>query len=390
VAPRIGYAGEALALRRGAIRLLTNITDGTELLAAGGAGFSDAAWRLFLHIEQCASELRTCLGEREIPPVLHQFATIDLQQSLSARAQLATLAAIAREREWPLVVLKGSVAASEGRPIHLLDVDVLARPEHAEALVDELARRANLRFERYAAPRHLAPMAAPFSVPVEIHLSIDSRWTRLTGPAWSRIVPLDGAPGLFRLAPRDHLLHMLSHVVVDHPDRRGRLRDAILLRQALGECSAPDLDDLAREIAGSVYATELSQQLEFIRGMAAGDPNSDRYEKAAFAHFWLSERMQRGSREQIPLWRQIYGTVWIWAMSLVAGWRVRQWLLDGLHTPSADLSRFPVTAWLERRAPRAGRALRVCLRAIHYLLAGAFAWPMAIAARRAAKRAGAR
>jgi hypothetical protein len=323
-------------------------------------------------------------------PVLDRFSTVDLQQTLSARAHLKALAAIARERGWTLVVLKGAVAVSEGVTTHLWDVDVLVRPEHAQPLAREIATRLGLRAESSATQRHLAPLSAQHVLAVEIHQSIDSRRTSLTTQAWERIRPLTSVPGLFRLAPPDHVAHMLAHVVVDHPDRRGRLRDTVLLRRAIAECSAEDLEAVRDHLSRSVHARELGEQLDFARAFAGGKPAQDPYELVAFTNFWMSEHLQRGWRGRVPIWKDIYGTVWVWASALVAARPVRQWLLDALLTPTADRSRLAATSWLERHAPRLGRALRLTLRTIHYAMAGTVALPIAVAVRYAASRAGAK
>ncbi|MBI4503730.1 MAG: nucleotidyltransferase family protein [Gemmatimonadetes bacterium] len=383
----VRHAHGALELRRLAVAILAG--DAPAAGAAAAPRFSTGAWALFLKVEQCAGPLRAAFARLGVDPpanaLLDDRVRADTQRTLSTRGQLAVIGALARERSWPAVVLKGGVAAAAGEPIHLADVDVLVRTEHAASFATELSHRLGVTVEGRPTVRHLAAIAAPHALPVELHTSIDNRWTALTETAWHRILPLDGLPGLSRLAPRDHLWHMLTHVVIDHPDRRGRLRDALLIGAALAECTAEEEREMEQEIARLPYARPLADQLAFARRLTQRQRASDPFELVAFTNFWMLERERLRRIPRTPIGELIYPTVWHWVIALVAGWSNRQRLVDGLHEDSPSPSRLRVTAWLERHVPPVGKALRLGVRAIQYAVAFVLAWPLARQVRRAAK-----
>jgi hypothetical protein len=380
VVPTVRHAPDALRLRRWALRQLAR--------PSGSPVASDEAWHLFLESEQCAAALNT--GSSSVPggSLLAKYAISDVQRSLSARAQIAAIGAITREKGWPVVLLKGAVAAAEQRSLYLLDVDVLVRAEHAALLAAELIRDGRFASGGSASPRHIAPLGSPFALPVEIHTSIDYRWTTITERAWRRIVPLDDMPGIWRLDPADHVVHLLSHIVLDHPERRGRLRDTLLLAWALEDMPASAAAEIACWIERNPYVKPLTDQLAFGRTIARGEPGPDPFEAAAFARYWIQERRHQWNPLNLAVWEDLYPTAWYWVIALAAGWSSRTWLLDRLLERPAAASLFWATAWLERRAPRAGRAIRVSLRAAHYFVTFVVAWPISRIVRRAAKKAG--
>ena len=384
----VRHAAGAIALRRLAIRILGD--QGRDITGEWDAALAlpDAAWRLFLGMEQCASWLSERVT-RSIPrsrpaEVLASYLRNDAQLTLSARLQLGLIAQIAREHDWQIVVVKGGAAALDGTTLHLLDIDVLIRPEDAAALSRELALRVGDASGGNATARHLAPMGSQLGVPIEIHTNIDNRWVPLTATAWSRVRPAPGHPGLWRLDPRDHLLHQLGHAIIDHPERRGRLRETLLIRQALRECGPEDVEDVARLLAKTPYAAHLDQQLRFSRDLGdAPDP----FETAAFARFWFMAR-----EKPIPTGGGVRNimepTVWLWIIGLASGWSNRQWVFDCLLATSEVPSKLRFTAWLERRAGLLGRALRIIQRAAHFGTAFILAWPLTFRIRRAARRVG--
>jgi len=388
VTTTVRHAEAALSLRRLAIAILTGGAAPEQIASAGSA----EAWGLFLKVERCAAALREALTLTKTrssgDAILDEGVRDDAQRSLSTRGQLATIAAIARERSWPVVVLKGAAAAATGNPVHMVDVDVLVKEEYAVELARELSTRLGVTMEGRPSPRHLAPIGTPHALPVEIHTSIDNRWTALTERAWQNIVPLDNLSGLSRLSPRDHTLHMLTHVVIDHPDRRGRLRDSLLIGSALAECDADAKREIARVIGSIPYAKYLGQQLDFAQALAEYRAEADPFEMAAFSRFWMVDRERTRRPPGTALWGELYPTMWHWVIGQAAGWSNRQRMLDGLHELSAAPSALPLTAWLERHASPVGRTLRLAIRAAQYILTYILAWPLARAIRRDARRAG--
>src|SRR5262245_33125871 len=315
MAPIAGYALQALILRRLALRLLAPGASGDSTFES----VTENAWRVFLAIEQCAVTLRPLLPADGEFPELERFATADLQRSLAARSQLASIAALALEKSWKIVVLKGCVSIVEGRYSFLQDIDLLVSPELAREVAGKIRSRLGLSPGGRLKTRHLPTMGGPDALPVEVHFSLDGQGGSDTQAAWSRIVPLPGVPGLWRLAPVDHCLHVLTHTVVDHPDRRGRLRDLLVLRDALAQCSPHDVDHIVREVGKNPYAGPLLNQLTLVREWEKQAP-VDPFERPAFVSYWLTEHGLPWPRRALPpSWDHIYGTVWQWIVFMSCG-----------------------------------------------------------------------
>ena len=380
------HADDALRLRRAAIPLLAGHSTTAAFLDAA-AGIGDRAWTVFLTMERCAGPLKIQLGAPH--PVLDRFALTETQRTLSARARLHAVAEIARRHGWRVVALKGAVAAAE-QTTSLLDVDLLATPEVAPLLLEELSSRIGLPPEGPVSRRHLATLGGDSMLAIEVHQNIDNRWIRLTEQAWNRIVPFAAVPGLYRLNPRDHVTHMLSHVVVDHPERRGRLRDSLLLLQGLVECSQDERKAIAAECERNPHRDALLKELRLAEGLGGDESAFAMLESEAFSRFWLFQRVGTGAAQRSSSWKTMENSIWTASMASVSGWPLWQMLKDGLHEPSAGRSEFGPTAFLERRLPRAGRGARVGLRALHYGIALAIGLPLGWRVKRAAHRAGVR
>lgn len=268
---------EALRLRRWALAVLADAPhDEISAHWRCTGSSSPAGWELFLRAERVAYPLRGRLsakgllgtvpeGPRE---VLSARALEEMQRLLSARAQLRSIGRWAAERSVPVVVLKGGVAAPDDRwMVDLSDVDVLVASEHAEALTGWLDRSGYSSKE--TGPGHHRPARlARQMVAVEVHLGIpEVAWDESWLP---RAAPLEGGSTLRRLAPAGHLLHVLVHATIQHNERRGRLRDLLLIRHAVSLCSPSDLAEAERRIEEHPGAEPLRAVYRMARAIGSG------------------------------------------------------------------------------------------------------------------------
>lgn len=378
-------AADALRLRAWALVLL-----------GGGApadapGATPAAWRVFLLVEGCALPLRNALraagvqagdGEAE----LDRLATAESQRLLSARAQVAWVDRLAAREGWRIAVLKGGVVLQGPRPLDVADLDLLASPAHAAALLSalhEAGYAAHGTDRAVPGPRdhHYAPRWVPGQVPVEVHFSIGEMdpGQDLLGPA----VPLEGARALLRLAPADHLRHLLLHTVAHHPHRRGRLRDLLLIAAAVRDLGEAGVEAVRASLAGNPFAGPLNDTLGAARELAAGRPPADRWRRAAGAAYVTTATTWVG---QLPRRRQDELSTCLFAALGCAEDRRRLWAR--VWTNPSRPSELPAVAWLEARSALAGGVVRRSVRIARYAAAAAGALPLTRAARAAERRAG--
>lgn len=381
-----GLVAESLALRAWALRVLAGQDSYGDTPVS-----SPSAWAHFLAVERCALRLSVrleALGHQSLPvaarEALDRATHGEVQRILSARAELARVDQIASESDGDVVLLKGAVAVlgDLSRAVDLADVDLLAAPDDARALVEALDVD-GYRIAGHSSPVHLATRAAPGALPVEVHPGLETADGEAFAALLSRSVPVAETKRLRRLASRDHLLHLLTHVGVDHPHRRGAIRDLLLLEHAVRECSAAELEEVRATIQRHRHATDLLSLLQMVRDLAAGQRSVvDRFQYLSgtvYAVKWHGERLL------LP--RTLRAHVGLWAVALLSGRRdlEAEWARVGMQTLGA--SRTPLIAWVERSMPRLGRAVRVVSRAIRAVVAIVFAVPLALLARYETRRA---
>jgi hypothetical protein len=380
----VALSTEALRLRAWALELLGGG-------AAGDAPEADAAaWSVFLRVEACAAPVRNALraagvragaGEGE----LDKAATRESQRILSARAQVASIDRLAAKEGWRIAVLKGGVALQDAQPLDVGDLDLLVAPGDAPALLQALHGAGFAAHgEDHAAPgprdHHYAPRYTPGSVPVEVHFRIgemDPEHDLL-----SAAVPLERSRALLRLAPADHLRHLLLHTVAHHPQRRGRLRDLLLIGAAARALGGPGTDAALASLAANPFAAQLGETLGAARALAEGRTPEDLWRRASGAGYaasasaWIA-RLPRGRQDEL--------SICLFAALGCAEDRRRAWAR--LWAPAATSSELPALAWLEGRSAAAGGAVRRAMRAARYAAAAAAALPLVRAAREAERRA---
>jgi hypothetical protein len=275
------HAADAVRLRGWALGVLS----GAE--AAAPPRVSARAWEVFLLADACGLIL-----SRRLSPAARlllddtaartlQAATLrDQQRFLTAQSQARQLAAWALRSGRTLVVLKGGLAAVTGEPqLGLLDLDVLV-PEGRESLAEfmdgALGYRAGADLE---GAHHLGQRARPGGVQVEVH-----RFLKELTPSMDRLRPLL-IPGLHALAADEHAWHVLVHGAVSHRERRGRIRDLVLLGAALAECGDEELQRLRARAAAHPRGGLLLAVMDAAHAVAEGRPLPDRFVSAAAGRY---------------------------------------------------------------------------------------------------------
>jgi hypothetical protein len=262
----VSRAAEALALRAWAM----------QRLAGGDApppAASAEAWRLFCAVERCALALCARLSPGEAPPPLREAFDLEIQRVLSLRALLRSVDRALAVAGATGIALKGAVPAlAGGEPLDVLDLDLLVAPEAMDAITAALEAE-GLGVGRDTAPS--VPTHAPGgheraartgegTVHVELHVVIPLLPEAVDPLRGSRPSP---HPRVRMLAPAVHLWHVLMHGAVQHPERRGMLREMLLLRDAGARCTAEERAEVVAMLAGHPLAGPLGRALD-----AAADP----------------------------------------------------------------------------------------------------------------------
>jgi len=367
---------DAVGLRAAALSILAGREpDWTRLQRC-----SAATWQLFFRTERCALALKSrlaaagCAVPDRVRAEIERAATRELQRILSARGQLLRIGRLAAAHAIPAIVLKGGVAAlASAAPVDLHDVDVLV-PSHQAERLGALLDQQGFHATGPEGTSHLAQRIAPNAVQVEVHFAINE--FELSDAMWHRARALDGAAGLSRLGADDHLWHLLVHSVVTHPHRRGSLRDMLLSAEALGDCSAAELQQVERLIAGHPLFQPLSDVLAMARQLRGGLPVRDRFRREAAANYVL-----RG-----PLGWLGYSRFWtvafVSALFSQLGSAVErrgEWA-TAWNRPDF-VSPWEFAARLERRAPSLGRLCRNAVRVTRLMVCRVVAWPVAVGVR---------
>lgn len=400
---------QALALRSLGLHLLAAPPARlpATMLERAGAAPPDA-WDLFLRAERFAAPLRRRLAgaglEASLPApareTLVRNATADVQRFLSAGAQVRSLAALAADRGWTLVLLKGGAAVAAGcEPLNLGDLDILVHAEDAVPVVRALESRGYLAGGADAAVgsrgvQHLGARSTPGAIGVEVHFSVHA--LEPVREAIERAVPA-GVSGAYRLAPADELWHLLCHSTLQHLERRGQLREVLLLAGALQRAAPHERAAVEARAARHPHAAVLGRALEMAAAAAHGRPPPDRFpEMAAGRCLWhaaldrASLANPRSRRDILDLWRRLPAARAALNGAFFASLGSRRDVLDlWRRFPAAGSlpSVLPAVASLERRLPRVGGAARMVLRTLNLGLASALTIGTAARARRLARNA---
>jgi hypothetical protein len=311
-------------------------------------------------------------------PLLERLATVELQRALSARAQLREIGQLAAAHGLEPIVLKGGVAVLSGDdPVDLADVDVLLPREQSELLAD-LLNSHGYDSTIAGSAAHLPARFGSETVPIEVHFAIND--LEEIEELRARAKPVTGSPGLWRLSPPDHLWHLLVHSVVSHPERRGCLRDLLLIRCAVRECSPAELEDVTSRVARSSRRSALNGMLALARAADSGVKRTDCFRAEAAANYLLRDRFTWLAR-----WRILQPMATTVFVLLGSRWdRQAEWAAVVRRRGQSEQSTWKVLAALQHRAPWLGDTTRRLLRIARLVLARLLVWPLAAWARRLA------
>lgn len=259
---------------------------------------SDPTWQLFLEVERCAVPLAERLqGMREpSPEPLRTVAVLEMQSALGALREMRRLDAIASGRGLRALVLKGGAAIAEGRLLGVADIDLLVEADAAlewEGALREQGRVAVEGSVPLAGLRHHHPMGTHMEaggLMVELHTAVPH--AGLDGDPFSRSLPLEGFRALRRMSPPDQAWHVLVHSAVHHPERRGRIRDLVLLASSLAGLTDRQAAELRRR-AASHPARAVAGVLAMAEGLLAGRVPEDPYRELAALGYLLRAEAER-------------------------------------------------------------------------------------------------
>jgi hypothetical protein len=312
------------------------------------------AWGVFLRAERCALALsgRTRLADGAASDALRAHALAESRAVLAARGLLHRAGRIARDGGLRLVVLKGGVPLAEGSGgMWLMDVDLLGTPSDAAAAAAALDQAGYRPHGQAAAHRLPAQASDRDSVIVEIHTAVPGA----DRDVWRGVRPAGPGAELLVLHPADHLRHLLLHSVVHHANRRGRLRDLLLIAHALERCAPGEVAAVREALAREPEARALAAQAAMAQALADGGAViDDAFELTAAGNYVMDLRLGRWRSEALREMARIAGTV---AVARRSG------MPTALGSLTLDLpSRFGPFAWMRRLAPAAERGARLLVR----------------------------
>lgn len=381
---------DAYAVRRLTLALLPRRLDRDDAcrhVERAPIGSNDG-WELFLRTERCANPLEMALRRTGCEDLLTEPARRTLRREAewergrisSARRQLATIATWAEESDARPVVLRGGLPALGPEGLDLNDVDVLLPMEAAHSLQVWLLELDDRR-PGWAGRDHLRQLRQPGELAVEVHYALDGEEPDPGSGFWSRIREVPAAPGLWRLAPADHLWHVLTHQVVKHVPRRGRVRDLLLLRDALASCTPEEIDVTRRRVRGHRLSDLLELALEHALRWAQGPGVEDPYIDTALAGYLIARRKENRSK--------VYptsGRTNLWVYALLAGPIERRAVWARIWTRTEDQSGHPVIHRVQSLNPILGNLLRWGARLVSSVARFVRACPLAVSIRRRVRR----
>jgi NAD(P)-dependent dehydrogenase (short-subunit alcohol dehydrogenase family) len=389
--PSLSVREQALELRAWTLRVLSQLCASATIPAISPPPCSLRAWQLFLAAEACALPLCNALAVLgwRLPASEHALldahACRELLPVLQAKVQCQAIGRMVTEHGLKAAVLKGArLALQGGDAVYVLDVDVLLPPRDAEQLFQALTA-AGYRELKSGAAHRLPVLVGEAGIAIEIHTVIPC-FASPGGP-WEAATR-SNVLGLWNLAPRNHLWHLLLHITVQHPERRGRIRDLYLVARALQDCSASDLDLASTRIQAHSHTEVLTATLAMARaiqhGHVAPDPfahiaavsyqyvlasnhwralESHRLHRALFAQvagrtpgspLWLNRGIEMGPALSGPHYPGI-GKWSPWISDVVRLIRINLfvWLLAPFTVPFTWMARRCVTRTRRRAAARA-------------------------------------
>lgn len=354
-----------------------------SVLAGRGGAMPEGtpgAWQLFLDREACAAALAR-IPRVDLPGPVRARASLEAQRILLARAELAAVAGAAASAGLSLVPLKGTHALLTPETAYTgKDVDVLARPVDAAA-AERALEAGGFAAASFRSYLHVVLTRPGTDLPVELHGTIWPQAALSADDLWNAAAPSGSVPGLRILSPADHLWLSLVHVVAVHPERSGRLRDLLLIRDAAGRCAANDMATVAARIEAHPSRQALTEELSLSRGQAGADVALAADRRAAA---WYALDAMVGLT---PAGRPLRTRLAVWASMMVGPGAQPSTVIRRLVAVGGT-SRLRPVAWLEVKSPWIGRAVRVGIRLVWAVPVICIALPYVGRARRAADAVG--
>lgn len=312
----------------------------------------------------------------DVQRLLQEASTYEFGRTVLARSELNKIADIARERNLRPIVLKGGIPAfTRHDPVDLVDVDILLPNRDAHELAAALDDRGYS--SGFSSARHMKGRSGPNGSEVEVHVTLDRQGLVTAEEIWNRALPLPGANHLWQLAPSDHLWHVLTHSALDHPMRRGRLRDLVLIANAIEQCTEDDLAVVRNRIGRHEKTDLLKTLLEMANSILSHKLSCDPFQAIALNHYMLHAGLRR---LKVPesLFQDLKPSVF----ALLQGPEERRQLWADTRLVSLAPSPYSSISWVENRSPRLGRAWRFFIRKVHRATMFVLALPIAGAIRR--------
>ena len=322
------------------------------------------AWSLFLEAEGCASVLlrRWPVGEKR-PEILAIVAASEAQRTLTTRGQVLEMARALTGFRPPVVFLKGvTEIMSSDTPVVSGDIDLLTESEAAADLVARLRRLGYRDQGRGRTLRHEPVLGRSGEVPVEVHFTVgypgeDGAVGVAASAVLEQSAPHPDLPVLRRPRPAHQARMVLLHSCSEHLNRRGRLRDILLLAMALERCPAPQRNEIERDLGSHPLRRALTSQLEMGLALAERRQPGDPFRPEAAVRYRLWNQVRRG---WLP--RDLAPAVFDAAFArLASSEEVRVLSRRARNLPAGD-SPFALVSVVERRLGPVGRRMRIGLR----------------------------
>jgi putative nucleotidyltransferase-like protein len=270
---------------------------------------SPKAWALFLGRESCALRLRIAAGD-QAPPSLRAAADADAQLILLLRAELTDVLTVAVGAGVRPIILKGGAALLDPlRAVRAKDIDLLLADGGARTMIAALDS-AGWQSLGGGSGHHFAERCRPGRPPVEVHTSEGGESVGLGAGAERRAVDHPTLSSARLLAPADRVRQLVIHQTIQHVGYRGRLRDLLLLSDALlpGDDPDPALWGLGGGELDSARGV-----LQMAGALRDHTPPKERFEE--LAALWYSMDLSASGVEVSPIRR----TMANWAFDFAVG-----------------------------------------------------------------------
>jgi hypothetical protein len=280
----IALARAALRLRAWARPLL--LGDGRP---AAPPTVMSAAWSLFLTVERCALPLQRRLSreraggalDSDAATVLAMNAALERERVRAVRYAAGRAARAASACAGAVAMLgAGVLAFDDDSAVDVDALELLVTPADVSRLSDALAA-GSLRCGSDAEPmsavdiRSTLPGGAPVAVP--------ALWTAASAH------PL--APGLHRLGPADQIGDLMMSGVAARAERRGTLRDLLVLQHAARAAPRASRDAVVHALAATSQG--IARSLLRAAAVESPAPADDAFAESAAAAYLLTSLATR-------------------------------------------------------------------------------------------------